>query len=164
MDEKCFPTHIVAVSGIVENDQNEVLLIRQRDGRWAWTGGQVENGETLMEAVQREILEESGVRAEVGALFAVSSNTAGYPGHGGYAWVPTKVMLDFVCAYTGGALLQETDETVEARWVPKDRILDYVTTPALVERIRAYLEFSGSVRYLAYVSRPEFRLSVRRDI
>ena len=164
MEEKRFPTHIVAVSGVVENDRNEVLLIRQRAGHWAWTGGQVENGETLTQAVLREIMEESGVTARVGALFAVTSNTASYPGHSGYAVVPTKVMLDFICTYAGGELVLETDETLEAIWVPKDRVLDYLTTPALIERYKAYLEYRGSVRYLAYVTKPEYRLHEKREI
>lgn len=164
MEAKHFPTHIVAVSGIVVNEQNEVLLIRQRDGFWAWTGGQVENGETLPQAVRREILEESGVQAEVGALFAVTSNTASYPGHSGYAVVPTKVMLDFICTYAGGDLVQETDETCQALWVAKERVLEYLTTPSLIERYKAFLAYRGSVQYLAYVTKPEYRLLEKREI
>ncbi|HMM32912.1 MAG TPA: hypothetical protein PKB13_14175 [Clostridia bacterium] len=49
---KRFPTHIVAVAGIVENDKGEVLLIKNLYGEWVWTGGQVENGETLFEALK----------------------------------------------------------------------------------------------------------------
>jgi 8-oxo-dGTP diphosphatase len=50
-----FPTHIVAASGIVVNDKNEVLLVKNHRGEWTWTGGQVEIGENLIDAVKREI-------------------------------------------------------------------------------------------------------------
>jgi len=30
------PTHIVAVSGIVENEQGQVLLVKTQHGGWVW--------------------------------------------------------------------------------------------------------------------------------
>jgi 8-oxo-dGTP diphosphatase len=37
------PTHIVAVGGIVENERDEILLVKGRSG-WVFPGGQVEAG------------------------------------------------------------------------------------------------------------------------
>ena len=160
---KQFPTHIVAVDGVVANDRGEILLVRQRgSGAWTVPGGQVETGENLMEALQREIREESGAEVTVDKLICISSNTVSYPGYGGYAIVPTKLMLGFTCTYTGGAL-HDSDETAEARWVPRDTVLDYITTPPLVERFRAYLDYDGSVRYLSYATKPEYRLDADRQ-
>ena len=70
------PTHIVAVAGVVENDKEEILLVKTYHGGWVFPGGQVEVGENLMEAVEREIKEESGIVVNVEKLFVVSSNTA----------------------------------------------------------------------------------------
>lgn len=148
---KQFPTHIVAVDGIIENDNNEILLVKHRHrGVWTVPGGQVEIGENLMDALIREIKEECGVNVVVNKLMCVSSNTCTYQGYNGYGTIPTKVMFGFTCKYVSGELCT-SDETSETCWVSKDKILDYITVPNLVERFRAYLNFQGDVQYLEYV-------------
>jgi len=51
----------------------KVLLVRSAFGKHEWTipGGYVEAGETIDIAVQREIMEETGVRAELQGLIGV---------------------------------------------------------------------------------------------
>jgi 8-oxo-dGTP pyrophosphatase MutT (NUDIX family) len=44
------------------------LLVNERSGRLALFGGRVEKGETARRALERELAEELGVRAEVGRL------------------------------------------------------------------------------------------------
>lgn len=70
MEEKkwTMPTHIVAAAGVVENEQGEVLLVKTYNGGWVFPGGQVEVGENIIDGVKREILEESGIEAEVRAF------------------------------------------------------------------------------------------------
>lgn len=54
------------VSAVVRNDAGALLLIRnQWGGGWKTPGGTVEDGETLAEAVCREVREETGVECEV---------------------------------------------------------------------------------------------------
>ena len=48
-----YPTHIVAVMGIVRNEKNEILLIKSPLRGWEPPGGQVENGEDLITALER---------------------------------------------------------------------------------------------------------------
>ncbi|WP_397311263.1 NUDIX domain-containing protein [Paenibacillus ihbetae] len=98
------PTHIVAVGGIVENENGEILLVKVRNG-WVFPGGQVEVGENLIEALMREVKEESGIDTTVSHLIGVYSNTSTYPGYNGVDMVPTKVMMDYVCTYTGGGIV-----------------------------------------------------------
>jgi ADP-ribose pyrophosphatase YjhB (NUDIX family) len=161
---KQFPTHIVAVDGIVENDKGEILLVRQRNkGLWTVPGGQVEVGENLIDALKREIMEESGVDVTVNKLICVSSNTATNPGYNGYETIPTKVMFGFTCTYVGGEL-GTSDETSESKWVQRAEVLDLIKSPNLVERYKAYLEYEGSVRYLEYVTMPEYELKTIRII
>ena len=52
-----FPTHIVAAAGYVFDRDGNLLLIKTRNRGWDCTGGQVEAGEDLEEAVLREIME-----------------------------------------------------------------------------------------------------------
>lgn len=70
-----FPTHIVAAGGFVEDGEGNILLVKTRDGGWVYPGGQVEVGENLMDALVREINEESGIDTTVSYLIGVYSNT-----------------------------------------------------------------------------------------
>lgn len=157
------PTHIVAVAGVVENDKEEVLLVKTYHGGWVFPGGQVEVGENLMEAVEREIKEESGIVVNVEKLFAVSSNTATYKGYNGVEKVPTKVMFDFICTYSCGELCI-SDENSESCWIKKDKVLDMITAPSIRQRYKSYLDYDGNVQYLEYVTQPEFDLKINRKI
>lgn len=158
------PTHIVAVAGVVVNDEGKVLLVRNRYRNiWEYPGGQVEVGENLIEALQREIREESGMEVEVGELFCVASNTAKYPGHSGVKEVPTKVMLDFICRPVGG---QEStsDETSAVGWFTPEETAALIVAPAMVVRYQAYLAYDGRPTYVSYVTKPEFKLHMKRKL
>lgn len=157
------PTHIVAAAGVVENDQEEILLVKVHHGGWVFPGGQVEVGENIIDAVIREIKEESGINVSVNKLFAVSSNTATYKGYNGVEKVPTKVMMDFICTFIDGTLCI-SDENSESCWVKKDKVLNMITAPAIRERFQAYINYNGNVQYLEYVTKPEFDLKVNRKI
>ncbi len=50
--------------GVVVSAAGEVLLIRDRNGHWVFPKGHLEPGETPEAAARREVLEETGVRAE----------------------------------------------------------------------------------------------------
>jgi 8-oxo-dGTP diphosphatase len=161
---KQFPTHIVAVNGIIENDKNQIILVKSRHhGTYNLPGGQVEVGENLIEALMREIKEEAGVDVTVDQLISVSSNTCTYEGFNGYGTVPTKVIFGFTCTYLSGELIT-SDETSETIWVNKEQILDYVKSPYMVERINAYLNYTNGIQFLQYVNKPEYALILKRDI
>lgn len=161
---KQFPTHIVAVDGVVENERNEILLVKHRDKEvWTVPGGQVEIGENLIDALIRETKEESGIDVVVNRLVCISSNTGTYEGYNGYGTVPTKVIFGFTCTAIGGELAN-SDETSESRWIPKDTVLDYITVPSLAERFKAYLNFDGNVQYLEYITRPKYDLKLKREV
>ena len=66
--------HYVGVGGMVLNSKNEILLIQERratNGLWKLPGGFVDKGETLETAVEREVLEETGVKAKFQGLLAL---------------------------------------------------------------------------------------------
>ncbi|MEG0772831.1 NUDIX hydrolase [Clostridium sp.] len=157
------PTHIVAAAGVVENEQGEILLVKTYHGGWVFPGGQVEVGENLIDAVIREIKEESGIHVEVKNLFAISSNTSINKGYNGVKQVPTKVMMDFICTFIHGELCI-SDENSESCWVKREKVLDMITAPAIRQRFQAYLDYNGGVQYLSYVTQPEFNLKVNRKI
>ena len=80
------PKHIVAVAGLVSDPRGRVLMIRSPRRDWEFPGGQVEEGESLTDALRREVLEETGITVSVGALVGVYSNLKSH-----------IVMFDFLC-------------------------------------------------------------------
>ena len=160
---RVMPTHIIAAAGVVLNERQEVLMVKHNRADWVFPGGQVEVGENVIDAVKREVMEETGVSIEVGELFCAASNTGKHPGYNGVREIPTKLMLDFICTYTGGTP-RPSDENSESRFVPKEQVLEMITTPAIIERYKAYLEYAGRPLYMAYVTSPVFELKEKRFI
>ena len=77
-------------------DGKAVLIHRKHAGReyWVSPGGTVEAGESLEEAVKREVFEEVGIRVEVGEELFQQAFTDG----GGNETIQTF----FSCTYAGG--------------------------------------------------------------
>ena len=161
MTEKILPAHIVATAGVVLNENGEVLLVNTYQDSWVLPGGEVEVGENLVDAVKREIFEESGIEVEVGEVFCISSNTCTYPGYNGVKTVPTKVIFDFICKEKSG-ILRGSDENSVSAWVPQDQVLDLIKAPSNRVRFQALLEYSGRPIYLEYITKPVFELKGKR--
>src|SRR5262245_52897012 len=106
------PQHIVAASALITNPEGKILLIKSPRRGWECPGGQVEEGETLIEALQREIREEAGVEATIGALVGVYSNIQ----------PPTKVIFGFLGEWVSGDLTT-SDESPETEWVNRSDVL-----------------------------------------
>lgn len=67
-----YATHTVGVGGFVLSDAGEVLVVAEKYAErplaWKLPGGYVAAGEQLAEAAVREVMEETGVKAEFRAL------------------------------------------------------------------------------------------------
>ena len=157
------PTHIIAAAGIVINENDEILMVKTHRGGWVFPGGQVEVGENVIDAVKREVMEETGIDIEVGEVFCISSNTCKYPGYNGVKEIPTKIMLDFICKSKSG-IPRPSDENSESAYFPRDEVEGLITAPAIVERYKAFLEYTDRPIYLEYVTKPSFQLKLKRTI
>lgn len=63
-----------AVSAVIFNDQRELLLQKRADtGKWCIVSGHVEFGETVQQAMIREVLEETGAGSKIIRLIGVYS-------------------------------------------------------------------------------------------
>lgn len=134
------PKHIVAVAGLVSDPTSGcVLLIRSPHRGWEFPGGQVEEGENLIEGLVREVREETGVEVSVGQLAGVYSNTRS-----------KIVMFDFLCEWTGAGKPTESVESLEVEWVTREEALSRVTRQPLCDRLRDMIGFSGRPVYRSY--------------
>jgi len=60
---------------IFDSKREKVLLTQRTDnGRWCLPGGHAESGESVTEACEREVLEETGLKVRVTRLVGVYSN------------------------------------------------------------------------------------------
>ena len=68
------PTELgLSVSAMVWQGDAFLLMRRADNGHWGLPGGFVELGESVAEAARREVAEETGWQAEIGALIGVYS-------------------------------------------------------------------------------------------
>lgn len=76
--------HLGCCAVIFDGERKRAFLTRREDnGHWCLPGGHVEPGESVTEACQREVLEETGLEIRVRRLVGVYSNAdllVVYPG------------------------------------------------------------------------------------
>jgi len=97
------------VGGIVICDNSVLLVERGREpqkGLWSLPGGVVETGETLEEAVRREVREETGLLVEPVAVVEIFERILrDREGRVEYHYV----LIDYVCTVAGGQLAPADD-------------------------------------------------------
>jgi mutator protein MutT len=139
-----YPVHIVAAGGFVTNSDGQVLLIKSpRYGDWEFPGGQVEEGETIPHALEREVFEETGIVVKVKSLVGIYSNTR----------KPSIVNMDFICEYISGEPATSA-ESSQVEWVDRDESLSRVKREAIYKRLKNMLDFSGEITCRAYFVDP----------
>jgi 8-oxo-dGTP diphosphatase len=117
----------VCVGAVVVRD-GELLMIRRghgpAGGTWSVPGGRIEHGETVAEALVREVEEETGIQVLCGSFL-------------GWAEIieddTHAVVLDFEATALDGSAPVAGDDAAEAAWVPLDRVVDLRLSPGLAE-------------------------------
>ncbi|MGI9080228.1 MAG: NUDIX hydrolase [Acidimicrobiales bacterium] len=122
--------------GAVAVAEEKLLLIRRgrgpAAGAWSVPGGRVEAGETLAEAVLRELTEETALEGVCDGLVGWVERMG--PDH-------HYVILDFAVTILETANPQAGDDAVEAEWVP----LDEVAHRRLADGLAEFLHEHGIV-------------------
>ncbi|QUQ70447.1 NUDIX hydrolase [Kutzneria sp. CA-103260] len=124
----------VAVSAFVLDDAGRLLMIRRTDNdRYAIPGGGHEVGETVAQAVVREVAEETGIDVEVTGVIGIYSN----PAHV-IAYDDGEVRQEFsICfrATPTGGQPRTSSESSEVEWVTRERLDELNIHPSIQLRI-----------------------------
>jgi 8-oxo-dGTP pyrophosphatase MutT (NUDIX family) len=109
-----------SVSAIIYGPSGRILMIRQRDGdAWSTPGGAIDPDETPLDAVVREVWEETGLTVEPVGLIGM---------FGGPNFViryengdeTQYVMAVYECAIRSGEIIQSSDEVTACRYISQD--------------------------------------------
>ncbi|MCR5004430.1 MAG: NUDIX hydrolase [Clostridiales bacterium] len=150
LENKLLPYHLASACGLVRKD-GRILLIRSSKRGWELPGGTVEQGETITEALRREIFEESGIHSVPEHLTGVYQNLLVKDGYGPLEGMklPPIINFAFICRYTGGEPTV-SEESEEVRWVTPEEAVRMVTHPLYAQRLADMLQYDGSVVFSSY--------------
>jgi 8-oxo-dGTP diphosphatase len=115
MDTKQMP--ILAASACIIRD-GEVLMVRRQEDVWAFPGGKVEAGETILDAAQRELFEETGVAADLHTLVGQFDVQA--PARNGRPAMDYTIVCLLGNWISGSG--QAQSDALEARWVKVEQV------------------------------------------
>jgi len=117
-EDREYPKHpLVGVGAIVMRGDSVLLVKRDKEpskGMWSIPGGLVEIGETVRDALRREVTEECGIEVEPTELFdVVDAVNRDDKGRVRFHYV----IVDFLSEWRGGDLAAGSD-VADARWTP----------------------------------------------
>lgn len=138
MTGKHLPIHILAVDALVINDRDEVLMIDSPKRGWEFPGGQVESGESLGDAIRREVLEEAGVEVEMVRLIGIFHNVEA-----------NLMVLGFLCRYLSGEPAPSS-ESRATEWVPRDGVLERASSEFIRARLADMMAGTARLIYRAH--------------
>ena len=132
------PVPLLGVSVLCHNNDDVLLIKRSKppyQDCWSLPGGLVDLGEPLKAAAERELLEETGLRANLGApvdtFDSIHKDAEG------------RVSSHFVLVVFSGPYVSGTlaagDDAADADWIPLSRLDGLDTTPGTPLRIRRIL-------------------------
>jgi mutator protein MutT len=122
---------VVGVGGVLVRDGRVLLIRRGKEplrGRWTVPGGTVELGETLEQALVREMQEETALEVEPLELLTVFDRIH----REGETVVYHYVIVDYLCRWRAGEARAGSD-ALEVAWAARDELEAYDLPPKALE-------------------------------
>jgi ADP-ribose pyrophosphatase YjhB (NUDIX family) len=133
----------VAVSAFIQDEEGRILMIRRTDNNlYSIPGGQVEPGETVVQAATRESREETGIEIEVTALIGIYSN----PGHV-ISYDDGEVRQEFSICFRAKPIrgeLATSEESSQVMWIDPLHTNELDIHPSTRLRIKHGIEQASS--------------------
>ena len=128
---------------MIVRDQKVLLVKRGQpplQGEWSIPGGRLELGETVRQAVCREVLEETGLTVETSQLLGIFDRiVSDDDGRVRYHYI----LIDFLCRAVSGELGAASDAQ-DARWFDFEEISRLALRDDTLAVIRAGIESAPS--------------------
>ena len=138
---------VPSVTAIVRDGAGDLLMVHKTDNNlWALPGGGVDPGESVTEAILREVLEETGIDVEVVRLSGVYTNPRHVMAYDD-GEVRQQFSLCFIANPVGGSLATSV-ETSEVVYVSVDRLEELNVHPSMRLRIEHGLDTSRTSVYV----------------
>jgi 8-oxo-dGTP diphosphatase len=137
---------ITVVVGVMIKDNNVLMVQRfepecpEAHLKWEFAGGKVDYGESVQEALKREIYEETGIVASVGSIIDyVETN------YWEYAWGTQQTLVfGFCCNFIRQEVVEKDHHTNAVEWVPIEEAYKRDCLPAVKELIANALKKASS--------------------
>jgi phosphoglycolate phosphatase len=131
------PVPVATVGALVFDQAGQVLMVRTRkwSNRWGIPGGKIKHRETALEALRRELKEETNLEVDE-VRFVLVQDCIDSPEFYREAHF---ILLNYTAVRTGSTPVQLNDEAEEFRWVPLDETLRLPLnepTRVLIETVR----------------------------
>src|SRR5438105_12893628 len=137
-------THYIGVGGVVINERQELLVVGERYRRdkkpyYKLPGGALQPGEHLVDAVLREVLEETGVQARFDALVC-------FRHWHGYRYGKSDIYFVARLSPLSQDVIMQAEEIEECFWMPVEEYFESDLVSTFNKRIvRAALKSPGVV-------------------
>ena len=116
----------IFTGAVLVDERKRIYLIKEEDknkigkGRWNLPGGSIDEGESLVESVQRETFEETGYKLKVGSIVGIYHCTKG-----GVNWL----YIVFGAKVIKGKRSAVIDKSVKKwKWFERDEFLEMDTS------------------------------------
>lgn len=135
-----------SVSVFARHEGALLLIHHKRLGTWLPVGGEVEPGETPLEAARRELREETGLLGVFPLGLGVDGTPAGLLGYEEHLAGTKGLHMNFAfVAEVSTRDVQPNDEFADFRWIPPDEDLSALPCPENVRQLLALARAVGNV-------------------
>lgn len=129
----------IAVKALIKNKDKFLILKTQNSDQndelagWETPGGRLEDGEEIILGLNREIMEETGLKINVLFPFNVYS--------GDVTLESAIIGINFLTEYVSGDVKMDRNEHSRFMWATIQQIKELVGSTGLQKEINAYKEF-----------------------